>query len=146
MNSGEYVYINRLAKFFPEDSWQWNDGEIITLEDITNAINKNQSEESEPFGDQYKHFIHEDKSKEWHISRIIYFINHPNEIKDIELESLCSGGYMFPAPYIYDGNHRFMAAMWLHQQDKMDKVHCYYGGRLDVLDYLTGKIEECPDE
>ena len=39
-----------------------------------------------------------------------------------------------------------MAAMWLNDQGKMNKVHCRYGGRLDVLDYLTGKLNECPDE
>ena len=45
-----------------------------------------------------------------------------------------------------DGNYRFMAAMWLHDQGKMEKVHCMYGGRTDLLDYLTGNTEEQPLE
>ena len=51
-----------------------------------------------------------------------------------------------PIPVIVDGNHRFMAAMWLHDQGKMEKVHCMYGGRTDLLDYLTGNTEEQPLE
>lgn len=39
-----------------------------------------------------------------------------------------------------------MAAMWLHDQGKMEKVHCMYGGRMDLLDYLVGKTDVCPDE
>ncbi len=73
-------------------------------------------------------------------------INHPEEIRDIEIDNVCVDNYILPAPTIIDGNHRFMAAMWLNDQGKMDKVHCMYGGRMDLLDYLTGKTNECPDE
>ena len=143
---GDMILIDRLSEFFPVDSWQWNEGEIIELDDVTCAIHDGQSEESEPFGDTWKHPCMENKSTEWHIGRILYFINHPDEIRDIEIDNLCSGDYIFPAPKIIDGNHRFMAAMWLNDQGKMNKVHCRYGGRMDVLDYLTGKLNECPDE
>ena len=40
----------------------------------------------------------------------------------------------------------FVFAMWEHDQGKMEKVHCMYGGRIDLLDYLTGNTEEQPLE
>lgn len=141
---GDLILIDRLSEFFPVDSWQWNKGEVITLDDITCAIHEAQMEESEPFGDTFKHIRMESKSTEWHIGRIIYFINHPEEIRNIQLDNVCYNGRIFPIPTIIDGNHRFMAAMWLHDQCMMDKVHCEYAGRLDVLEYLTGENDIRP--
>lgn len=144
--NGDIVLIDRLAEFFPVESWEWNEGEIVELDDISCAIHEAQPEESIPFGDTWKYLCMESKSTEWHIGRIIYFINHPEEIRDIEIDNVCVDNYILPAPTIIDGNHRFMAAMWLNDQGKMDKVHCMYGGRMDLLDYLTGKTNECPEE
>lgn len=143
---GDIIFIERLEQFFPVDSWQWNEGEIITLDDISCAIHDCVPENSEPFGDTWKHLCLESKSTEWHVGRIIYFIKHPEEIRDIEIDNVCYDGYIFPVPTIIDGNHRFMAAMWLRDQGRMEKVHCRYGGRMDVLDYLIGAVDECPYE
>ena len=143
---GDMILIDRLAEFFPVESWCWNEGEVVELDNISCAIQNGQSEESEPFGDTWKHMCMESKSTEWHIGRILYFINHSEEIRDIEIDNLVDGEYICPTPVIIDGNHRFMAAMWLQDQGKIDKVHCLYGGRSDLLDYLKGKIDECPDE
>lgn len=143
---GDMLLIERISEFYPVNSWSWNQDEVIELDDIACAIHSGQPEESEPFGDTWKHLCIENKSTEWHIGRILFFIKHPEEIKDIEIDNLCSGNYIFPVPTIVDGNHRFMAAMWLHDQGKTEKVHCRYGGRMDLLDYLTGKIDKCPDE
>lgn len=140
------LMIDRLSEFFTPSSWQWNEGEVVELDDITCAIHKAQPEESQPYGDTWKHPCMENKSTEWHIGRILYFINHPNEIRNIEIDNLYNGNYIFPSPIIIDGNHRFMAAMWLHDQEKMDKIHCQYGGRLDLLDYLIGVSDELPTE
>lgn len=144
--TGDMILIDRLSEFYPNDSWLWNEGEVVELHDIACAIHKGQPEEPEPFGDTWKHPCMENKSTDWHIGRILYFINHPEEIRDIEIDNLYSEGYIFPVPSIIDGNHRFMAAMWLHKQGKMSKVHCRYGGRMDLLDYLVGKTDVCPDE
>jgi len=54
--------------------------------------------------------------------------------------------YICPTPVIVDGNHRFLAAMWLQDQGKMEKVHCLNGGRTDLLNYLMGNTEEQPLE
>lgn len=144
--SGDMILIDRLSDFFPVSRWSWNEGEVVELDDIACAIHKGQSDETEPFGDTWKHLCLESKTTAWHIGRILYFINHPKEIRDIEIDNLCDGNYIFPVPTIVDGNHRFMAAMWLHDQGEIDKVHCRYGGRTDLLDYLTGKTNVCPDE
>lgn len=144
--TGDMILIDRLSEFYPVNSWSWNEGEVVELDDIACAIHEGHPEESEPFGDTWKHPCMENKSTEWHIGRILYFIKHPEEIRDIEVDNLYSGDYIFPVPSIIDGNHRFMAAMWLQDQGKMSKVHCRYGGRMDLLDYLVGKTDICPDE
>ena len=146
---GDMILIDRLAEFiFPNNNvcMQWNDGENILLEDISAAIDCSHLEESTPFRDHWKHRVIESKSTEWHINRVIYFINHPNEIKNIEIDNLSNGMEIFPIPIIDDGNHRFLAAMYLHKKGQMDKIHCMYGGRQDLLAYLSGKIDEYPDD
>ena len=118
----------------------------MELDDIACAIHEGQPEEPEPFGDHWKHLCMENKSTEWHIGRVLYFINHPEEIRDIEIDNIRNGMHICPIPVIVDGNHRFVAAMWLHDQGKMEKVHCMYGGRTDLLDYLMGNTDEQPLE
>lgn len=143
---GDMILIDRLVDFFPVESWAQNEGEVVELNDISCAIHEGQVEESAPFGDTWKHLCMENMPTEWRIGRVIYFINLPEEIRDIELDNVWADDYVFPAPAIVDGNHRFMAAMWLNDQEKMDKIHCRYGGRMYLLEYLTGKTDECPDE
>ncbi len=36
-----------------------------------------------------------------------YFINHVNEIRDIEIDNECSGGVILPQPIIIDGWHHY---------------------------------------
>lgn len=108
---GDMILIDRLLEFYPVNSWSWNEGEVVELEDIACAIHDGQPEESEPFGDNWKHTCWESKSTEWHIGRILYFIKNPDEIRDIEVDNICNGNYICPIPVIVDGNHRFMAAM-----------------------------------
>lgn len=140
--NGNMIKIDRLKEFFPDGSMEWNTGEKVSLQDIDVAIRNHQLEEPEPFGDTWEHLCMESKSTKWHIGRILYFINHLEEIKDIELDNYCNNGLIYPKPIIVDGNHRFMAALWLRKQGTIDKVHCRYGGREDILDYLTGKSDE----
>ena len=53
--TGDMILIDRLSEFYPVNSWQWNEGEIVELDDIACAIHDGQAEESEPFGDTWKH-------------------------------------------------------------------------------------------
>lgn len=135
---GDIIRIDRLNDFLPDESWEWDLQGEINLDDISIAIHEALTENSEPYGDTWEHPVLERRSRDWHIGRIIYFINHPDEIRDIDNE--CDGKYILPKPIIVDGWHRYAAARWLYDQGKLTKIHCRYGGRVDVLEYLQGKL------
>ena len=139
--NGDIIRIDRLIEFLPTEHWSWDETGEINLDDISIAIHEAISEVLEPYGDTWKHPVLKQKSREWHIGRIIYFINHVNEIRDIEIDNECSGGFILPQPIIIDGWHRYAAARWLYDQCKLTEIHCRYGGRMDVLEYLHGKTD-----
>lgn len=138
--NGDIIRIDRLIDFLPDESWEWDLQGEINLDDISIAIHEALPENSEPYGDTWKHPVLERRSRDWHIGRIIYFINHPDEIRDIDIDNECDGKYILPKPVIVDGWHRYAAARWLYDQGKLTKIHCRYGGRVDVLEYLQGKL------
>lgn len=86
--NGDIIRLDRLIEFLPDESWVWDETGNITFEDISIAIHNGISEVDEPYGDTWKHPALEQKSREWHIGRIIYFINHPEEILGISLNDL----------------------------------------------------------
>lgn len=140
--NGDIIKIDRLKELLPKDNWSWDETGEINLDDISEAIHGAIPEISDPYGDTWKHPVLESKSRKWHVGRIIYFINHPNEIRDIQIDNECDNGYILPQPVIVDGWHRYVAARWLHNQSKLYEIHCRYGGRQDVLEYLQGKTDE----
>lgn len=75
--NGDIIRIDRLIEFLPTEHWSWDETGEIDLDNISVAIHDAISEVSEPYGDTWEHPVLEQKSKEWHIGRIIYFINHP---------------------------------------------------------------------
>lgn len=137
---GDIIRIDRLNDFLPDESWEWDLQGEINLDDISIAIHEALPENSEPYGDTWKHPVLERRSRDWHIGRIIYFINHPDEIRDIDIDNECDGKYILPKPVIVDGWHRYAAARWLYDQGRLIEIHCRYGGRVDVLEYLQGKL------
>lgn len=137
--NGDIIQIDRLIEFLPTEYWSWDGTKKIYLDDISAAIQKALPEISSPYGDTWKYPVTEHKSREWHIGRIIYFINHPDEIRDVEIDNECDGSYILPRPIIVDGWHRYAAARWLYSRGKLFKIHCKYGGRIDILEYLQGK-------
>lgn len=139
--NGDIIRIDRLIEFLPTEHWSWDKTGEINLDDISVAMHDAIPEISEPYGDSWKHPILEQKSREWHIGRIIYFINHPMEIRDIEIDNDCFDGHILPQPIIVDGWHRYAAARWLYDQCKLSEIHCRYGGRMDILEYLQGKLD-----
>ena len=140
--NGDIIRLDRLIEFLPDEFWIWDETDNITLEDISAAIHDGLSEVNEPYGDTWEHPALEKKSREWHMGRIIYFINHPTEIRDIYLEEECWEGFLLPSTIINDGWHRYAAARWLYDQGKISVIHCRYGGRQDILDYLKGTADE----
>lgn len=129
--TNDFIKIDRFIPYVIDD-FEWNTREKITINDIAFAIKKGQLEEVQ----MYKPGI--SMPKQWHIGRVIYFINHPEEIEYIEIENVNDGYFVLPIPVLIEGYHRFMAAYWLYLQRKLEEVYCIYDGRRDVLDYLKG--------
>lgn len=143
MYNGEYVLMSRLKECI--DSARWNK-KYIKLDDVIKALDCNIKEQIEQFGDNNNNIPPTDKSDKYHLGRIIYFINHPEEIRDISIDNACNGFDIYPIPIIDDGNHRYMAALYLHSIGKLEKLHCRYGGRQDLLRWLKGKRKRQPIE
>lgn len=132
------VSIERLLSYIPSDDWGYNEKENITMSDIDNAIDNYTEEIGHYDGSSFK-------STEWHIRRILYFINHPEEIKDIKIINLYGGECVPTVPIIIDGNHRFIASVWICRCGEEDEIQCEYNGRSDIYDYLTRKTNEKPN-
>ena len=137
---GDIILMKRLIEFFP-DYWEWDNSGKIYLNDINNALQKSLPEINDFYGDEFLYPVVKQRTRGWHIGRILYFIKHKAEIKDIEIDNEYSGSTIFAIPIIVDGWHRFAAAYYLYKQEKLDKIHCRYGGRVDLLEYLQGKRE-----
>lgn len=139
---GDIIRIDKLIELLPIEHWEWDETGKIDLDDISIAIHEGVSEVSDPYGDTWNHPVIEKRSRDWHIGRILYFIKHPNDIRDIEIDNECHNGYILPQPVIVDGWHRHAAARWLFDQGELTEIHCRYGGRMDILEYLQGKTEQ----
>lgn len=124
----------------------WNKNYPLTIQDIENAIINGIQENQIPFGDTFMNRPKETKDNEYHISRIIYFVNHPNEIINIEIENEYwrdkYNYYAFATTQIVDGWHRLLAALYL----KLKEIDIIYCGREDTLNYLIGKNDKEPTE
>lgn len=144
--NGDIILIDKLIEFLPTEHWEWDETGKIDLDDISIAIHEGVLEIPDPYGDTWNHPVLEHITRDWHIGRILYFIKHPNEICNIEIDNECDNGYILPQPVIVDGWHRYAAARWLFDQGKLDKIHCRYGGRSDVLEYLKGNTDKYPSE
>lgn len=144
--NGDIILIEKLIEFLPGEHWEWDDTGKINLEDISVAMHECIPEITDPYGDTWEHPVLEKRSRDWHIGRIIYFIKHPNEIRDIEIDNECNYGYILPQPVIVDGWHRYAAARWLYDQCKLFTIRCRYGGRLDVLEYLKGDLNKYSED
>jgi hypothetical protein len=114
----------------------------IRLSDIKNAIDQNIVGTSDPYGDEWKHPVKAQKSKKYHLKRVLYFVQNPTEIKDIEVDNVCSDMVIYPNALVTDGWHRILAAYYLN----LEYITIKYGGRMDVLNYLKGKRKTPPKQ
>lgn len=124
------------------DIWKWPKSDAFTLEEVVVAKNNGVIGDASPFGDTWKYLVREDRAKDYHIARIIYFIDHPEEITDIEVDNPCIDHGILPGCEIIDGYHRLAAAIIL----KLDSIDINYGGREDILNYISCKTDIRPDE
>lgn len=135
-NDVDYILTKRL-KEYRGDTFNWM-GENITQLDL---IRHRHDKEINHFFDYDNLKEHEEyNSKEWHIRRILYFINHPDKITPLQIDNECINDNILPIPTIVDGNHRYLAAIYL----KLNKISVSYAGRIDLLEYLQGKTDKIP--
>lgn len=79
----------------------------------------------------------------WDYGRIRHFYERllAGETLDaIEVDNECDGRHIYPVPILSDGHHRLAAS----HLAKVLIIRANYGGRLDLLRYLTGKRKTCP--
>lgn len=136
MEDIDTILIDRLMSFcdFRETGMQW-DNSYITLEEIRKGIEIGLPEQHAPYTTGLLEI--DSRSKEWHIGRIIYFINNPEKITPLDIDNECHGMTIMPVPIIEDGHHRLFALLYLR------KIECEvrYSGLVSVLEYLKGETD-----
>jgi hypothetical protein len=139
--NGVVVSLNRLLESSRIDTTEleW-DGHIIKMIDVDNALAANRNGAEEPYGDGWG-YPPKEKTRQYHIDRVVYFVRHPEKIVDIQIDNETDGLYtILPIPIVVDGWHRLMAATYLG----LNAITIQYSGRNDVLDYLSGRSNDLP--
>lgn len=75
---------------------------------------------------------------DWHLGRVRFLFDELIAGKDLEpvmVDNHCHGSHIYAEPVLLDGHHR-LAAHWFARRRT---IPAYYSGRMDLLDYLTGK-------
>ncbi len=85
----------------------------------------------------------ENWSPEEHAARVRYIMQSP-ELRKLPIEIDCAvhANHILAQPVVLDGWHRLHAAWALGSHT----IPGEFGGRLDLLDYLTGKTKERPED
>lgn len=86
----------------------------------------------------------ESKKRDWDLGRIHHFVlelRAGKAVDPIELDNDCTWETIGP-PIICDGHHRFIAALLAG----IATIPATYGGRVDILNYLTGKRKTPPKD
>jgi hypothetical protein len=80
----------------------------------------------------------------WDYGRIRFFYERllaGETLEAIDVDNRCDWGHIYAEPVLLDGHHR-LAASHLAQAPI---ILANYGGRIDLLRYLTGARKICPD-
>jgi hypothetical protein len=129
----EYLLVGRLWEFLGPDYDPWNSGFVMKQLDADIGHNENAYGETAGWYDDW--------DAKLHAQRIKYIAGNEKILNDpIQVDNYCWREYIMPYPVILDGNHRFMAHVW----KKLKVIPATYGGRVDILEYLTGKSDVRP--
>jgi hypothetical protein len=82
--------------------------------------------------------------RRWDYGRIRYFydlLNAGGSVDPIDVDNVCEGSCVYPELALLDGHHRLAGAYLA----KVKTIPAHYGGRSDLLKYLTGKSRRCPE-
>ena len=80
---------------------------------------------------------------DWHIGRARFFYDQllaGDTLDPISLDNVCNGSHIYAMPVVIDGHHRLGASLLAG----VPTIPAYYGGRTDLLSYLTGRRKTCP--
>lgn len=139
------VLVDRLTDMAcvdEDNQWSWPGSAPIHLNDVLVAKANGVLGSSDPYGDTWKYPVEKERDENYHISRILYFMDHPDKIDGIEVDNPCFDDSILPGCTIIDGWHRLAAAILL----ELPKINIEYGGRLDIEDYISGKTDVRPEE
>src|SRR5262249_24950177 len=82
-------------------------------------------------------------TRTWDYGRIRFFYEQllaGVTLNAIDIDNACGHGCIYPEPIILDGHHRLAASHLACAKI----ILANYGGRLDLLRYLTGVRKTCP--
>jgi hypothetical protein len=82
-------------------------------------------------------------SREWDYGRVRFFherLMAGKELDPIMVDNECRNGHIYPEPVLIDGHHRLAAS----HLAGVKTIPASYSGRVDLLDYLTGKRKTAP--
>ena len=125
-----------------KEVWCWPDSQPFSLEDVLEQKKIGLLGDKTQYGDTWRHPVKESRDRGYHIARIIYFMENPQEIDGIEVDNPCFDNGILPGCKIIDGRHRVAAGILIG----LKTVKIEYGGRSDIEDYLMGISEERPEE
>lgn len=127
------ILVDRLKEFYPLDH--------IAAILGKDSIPKDLTWEHGPLDVYHDTMAIERDDPAYHQGRIQHFANHG--IPDpIEIDNYCGRNYVYPDPEILDGHHRFAAAVIRGDRT----IIAYYGGRTDLLEWLTGDSDVLPED
>lgn len=131
------ISVPRLYEYLPFDTFEWNKNGI-SLGDIDAArADMSFPRQSEPYSATFA-----EKGDDWHIGRILYFIDNPARVTPISLDCECDGGFVYALPVLLDGHHRYAAALVA----QWPVIISAFGGRVDLLKYLCCETDTPPQE
>lgn len=84
-----------------------------------------------------------EESDAYNFGRLRYFVDRllaGEELDPIIVDNRCGFGCIYPEPIVIDGHHR----LWSYLIARRQRIPVAYSGRVDVLDYLTGKRARMP--
>lgn len=82
-------------------------------------------------------------TRAWDYGRVRFFYERllaGEELDPIEVDNVCDHGRIYPEPLLLDGHHRLAASHLANAKT----LAANYGGRVDLLRYLTGDRKTCP--
>ena len=137
------IKIDRLINMIGYDVWEWDKG-FFTINDVYNAMKSGQKEELKNL--YMKNPNPQTKTREWHIGKVLFYIDNPSRIKNIKIKSMEYPDICIMTSFVdvVKGSHMWMAAYCLYDKGTLTDVTCTFKGRDDVLDYLMGFKKDPP--